>query len=152
LRFGASLVSGVASVSGEESVVALGGLSLRLGVQLDERNAILAEGSGTLLWPAAHGAILFERTPIDMFSIAAGPGVAHWVSPSGSGQATVVTSVVVPVRFAFNVPVGRSPARRRAISLSLEIIPGTVVASNDASISQPSFQLGAMGGVGFELF
>lgn len=164
LRFGAGLTSGLvtqqeaysggAQTTTELTVI---GLELRLGVQLDDRFAVFYQGNAAFgLAAAVRNGVLFEVTPRNWLSIAAGVSVNYFDGPNLSGMfGTPVPdsqawSLGVPVRLALNLPFHRSESGRRlATSLSIDLTP----AYSFGGYNLPAgFQLGSVAGLSFEMY
>ncbi len=170
LRFGLGVISGATQVNpynGNYSdwIATLFGLELRIGVQLNDRFAVMYQTSGTFLWPQFANALLVEFTPIDYVSIGVGAGI-YWIAAVANGSGScdgppgaVATcgspdqtlSAGIPIRLAFNLPWDRSPGEpRRALSLSVTMAPAwTLSGAQDLGTE---FQLVVLGGIGFELY
>ena len=106
LRLGAGLISGgtlIGNLQFSNGIAALFGVDLRLGVQLNERLAVMYEGGATLLWVWIGNAVLVEVTPLEYLSVAVGGGV-YWFALGGEGGGIVDSlSMGVPIRLAFNL-------------------------------------------------
>jgi hypothetical protein len=154
-RFGAGLVSGQALVpygSYSTSVVTVLGLGVRLGVQIDDRFAVAYQTNATVLWPHWGNAVLFEWTPTEYFTLGAGPSVDVLAAvPNGAGSSDADVSLGGDVRFAVNVPVHSRPdGRRYGVSFSVDLTPAYAWVLQGGVAN--GFQLGVMGGIGFEMY
>jgi hypothetical protein len=153
LRFGVGLISGgtlVDELHFDRGIAALLGLDLRLGVQLNERFAVMYQGGATFYWPWIANAALVEVTPIEYVSLAVGGGI-YWIPVVGSGGGGDKNSlsVGVPIRVALNVPVGTSSGgQRHAIAFSVMVVPAATLSGDLAT----GFQLGLFGGISYELY
>ncbi len=127
------------------------GAYLRLGAQLDDPLGIEAEIDGGTLYLVSYtrGALTFDYTPADWFTVAVGPStrVDYLVNCGGSG-ATTVESIGGTVRLDFHVEPFRARTGRDALTVGLVGDLGETVGSNDGS-GRP---LAAPGGVAWGLY
>ncbi|HEY1957447.1 MAG TPA: hypothetical protein VGH28_17635 [Polyangiaceae bacterium] len=132
-----------------QSNIAVPGLAVRAGVQLDDRYAVFYQLSGSIFLPTLRNAAMFEVTPVRWFSVGAGASV-NYFNPLDY-DASDAWSLGVPVRLAVNVPFHISPTsgRRLGMSFNVEVTP----AYSFGGPGLPAgFQLGSVAGVGFEMF
>ena len=152
-RFGVGFVSGIAEVpyASLETDPALIGIAVRVGVQITDRFAVLDQISFTAIWLQIRNAVLFEWTPSDYLSVAAGPEI-EWLADIG-GSADADGAVGGTLRLALNAPYSRGPhGRRRAVSFSVEVTPSYTFANNTNVQLPNGFQLGVMGGIGIDFY
>lgn len=158
LRFGIELVSGATDLPtpnspGPLAVATLFGVGINLGVQLNDEFAILYQGSATLLWPQFTSGALIEWTPFEFISTGVGLSL-NWMPylPEADTPSGHAWGLGVPFRFALNVPLSRTESgQRRAVAFCVTLTPGSTFAVSGLSYST-GFQLGIMGGIGFELY
>lgn len=152
IRFGISGVGGafVGAVHG-----GLGGISPRIGVQVNDLFAVYVQGQGLVgqFFPTpddriagfAFHALMFELTLADSFQLGLGPSLdfvwgcnaAHQGACTGGGP-----YLGGDARIAFLVG-GHEPRRRSALAFSLDVHPTWF--GNDASIA-------LLFGIGYELY
>lgn len=150
-RFGVEFVSGAFGLAHETFPTMLG-VGVRAGVQLNGSVAIVAQGSLTLLWPAARGGAELELTPVDWLTFAIGPSYERATAPDGAGGRDGASTAALPLRLSFNLPLARSRnGARSALSISGEAIPGVVF--DTTTPDQPKgFAMGALGGIGYQYY
>jgi len=151
-RVGVSLVSGIVEVpyTSLETDPTTVGISVRVGVQVNDHFAIFDQVNLTAIWLQMREAVFFEWTPMDYFSVGVGPAI-EWVADIG-GSADSDWSLGGSLRLAVHVPYSRGVHhRRRAVSFSVEVSPSYAFAGWN-TYSTSGFQLGMLGGIGVEFY
>jgi len=152
VRLGVSVVSGIVEVpyASLETDPTTAGVAGRFGVQLGDRFAIFDQVNFTVFWLQLRDAIFFEWTPVDFFSVAAGPTI-EWLADI-AGSADSDWSIGGSVRLALHAIFSRGACgRRRAMTFSLEASPSYAFAGWN-TYSTSGFQLGVLGGVGLDWY
>jgi hypothetical protein len=154
-RFGISFISGETLLDDgphTKSTLALLGLDLRLGVQINDLFAAMFQFSAAFV--DLRAAVLFEVTPTRYFSVGVGLGFNSTpiVEPLEGCGCGPTGALMMPVRLAFNVPLSTYEDKHRtSISLELNLMPGYINYGPPADLGHP-FELGVIGGIGFELY